>query len=151
MMKKKNKKKNKKSGKKRAASKSGVSVKARLRARSGNKKSSTKRKRAARRRRVRENEDVLANQSIEKVPLSAIRPKARSARVGGGAGDYRGVSVVEGADFESPKELLEEGQAFEAGIVDGVQNAPNADRGEVRTREVPMDDVPPEYDDQDRP
>lgn len=145
------KKKNKKSGKKRAASKSRVSTKARLSARSGNKKGATKRKRAVPRRRVRENQDVLGNQSIEKVPLSAIRSKARSARVSGGAGDYRGISVVEGADFESPKELLEEGQTFEAGIVDGVQNAPNADRGEVRTREVPMDDVPTEYDDQDRP
>ena len=145
------KKKNKKSGKKKAASKSRVSPKAKLSARSGPKKGATKRKRPAPRRRVRENQDVLSNQGIQKVPLSAIRPKARSARVGGGAGDYRGVSVVEGADSESPKELLEEGQTFESGVVSGVQNAPNADRGEVRTREVPMDDVPPEYDDQDRP
>jgi hypothetical protein len=145
------KKKNKKSGKKRAASKSRVSAKAKLSARSGPKKGATKHKRPARRRRVRENEDVLGNQGIQKVPLSAIRPKARSARVGGGAGDYRGVSVVEGADSESPKELLEEGQTFESGVVSGVQNAPSADQGEVRTREVPMDDVPLEYDDQDRP
>ena len=145
------KKKNKKSGKKKAASKSRVSPKAKLSARSGPKKGATKRKRPTRRRRVRENQDVLSNQGIQKVPLSAIRPKARSARVGGGAGDYRGVSVVEGADSESPKELLEEGQTFESGVVSGVQNAPNADQGEVRTREVPMDDVPPEYDDQDRP
>jgi hypothetical protein len=145
------KKKNKKSGKKRAASKSRVSAKAKLSARSGPKKVATKRKRPAPRRRVRENQDMLSNQGIQKVPLSAIRPKARSARVGGGAGDYRGVSVVEGADSESPKELLEEGQTFESGVVSGVQNAPNADQGEVRTHEVPMDDVPPEYDDQDRP
>jgi hypothetical protein len=93
----------------------------------------------------------MENQSIRKVPMSAVRPKARSARVGGGAGDYGGISPVEGADSESPKELLEEGNAFEAGIVEGVQNAPNADRGPVHTREVPEDDVPPEYDDQDRP
>ena len=145
------KKKNKKSGKKRSASKSRVSAKAKLSVRSGPKKGATKRKQLAPRRRVRENQDVLSNQGIQKVPLSAIRPKARSARVGGGAGDYRGVSVVEGADSESPKELLEEGQTFESGVVSGVQNAPNADQGEVRTREVPMDDVPPEYDDQDRP
>ena len=145
------KKKSKKSGKKRAASRSRISAKAKLSAKSGKKKNASRRRTAAPRGRVRETQDVLENQSIKKVPLSAVRPKARSARAGGGAGDYRGISVVEGADFESPRELLEEGQAFESGIVDGVQNAPNADRGEVRTREVPMDDVPREYDDQDRP
>jgi hypothetical protein len=148
------KKKNKKSGKKQAASKSKVSAKARLSAKSGARKSSTKRKRATRRKPLREIEDVMGNQSVETVPLSAVRPKARSARAGapgGGGGDYSGLSVVPGADSESPRELLEEGQTFEAGIVEAVQNAPNADQGEIRTREVPEDDVPPEYDDQDRP
>jgi hypothetical protein len=147
------KKKNKKSGKKRATGKSRVAAKAKLRARSRAKKASTKRRPAPRRRSVRKTE-VMGSQSVETVPLSAVRPKARSARAGspgGGGGDYSGLSVVEGADSESPRELLEEGQTFEAGIVEGVQNAPNADQGEVRTREVPEDDVPPEYDDQDRP
>ena len=145
------KKKNKKSDKKRAASKSRVSPKAKLSAKSA-KKPSTKRKSAPRRRSVREN-DVMGSQSVETVSLSAVRPKARSARAGssgGGGGDYSGLSPVEGADSESPRELLEEGQTFEAGIVQGVQNAPNADQGEIRTREVPEDDVPLEYDDQDR-
>jgi hypothetical protein len=145
------KKKNKKSGKKRTASKSRVSAKAKLRAKSGKKKSASKRRTAGPRGRIRESLDVMDNQSIKKVPMSAVRPKARSARVGGGAGDYGGVSRVEGVDSESPEELLEEGNAFEAGIVEGVQNAPNPDRGGVRTREVPEDDVPTEYDDQDRP
>jgi hypothetical protein len=145
------KKKSKKSGKKRAASKSRVSAKAKLSAR-GSKKGSTKRKRAVRRKPVRENEDVMGSQSVETVPLSAVRSKARArAAAAGGGGDYSGLSPVEGADSESPRELLEEGQTFESGIVSGVQNAPNADEGEVRTREVPEDDVPPEYDDQDRP
>jgi hypothetical protein len=148
------KKKSKKSSKKRAASKSKVSAKAKLSTRGGSKKSSTKRKRAARRRPVRENEDVMGSQSVETVPLSAVRARGRAARAaaaGGGGGDYSGLSPVEGADSESPRELLEEGQTFESGIVGGVQNAPNADEGEVRTREVPEDDVPLEYDDQDRP
>src|SRR3984893_2979100 len=148
------KKKNKKSGKKQAASKSRVSAKAKLSARSGAKKSSTKRKRAVRRRPVRENEDVMGSQSVETVPLSAVRQKARSAGAGapgGGGGDYSGLSVVAGADSESPRELLEEGQTFEAGIVEGVEDAPDADQGEIRTREVPEDDVPPEYDDDGRP
>lgn len=144
-------KKNKKNGKKRVVSKSRVSAKAKLSARGGKKKISAKRRQVTPRRPVRKNEDVMGSQSVETVPLSAVRPKARTARVGGGAGDYRGISVVEGADSESPKELLEEGQTFESGIVSGVQNAPNADEGEIRTREVPQDDVPLEYDDQDRP
>src|SRR6202047_454977 len=124
------KKKNKKSGKKQAASKSRVSAKAKLSARSGAKKSSTKRKRAVRRRPVRENEDVMGSQSVEQVPLSAVRKKARSARAaapGGGGGDYSGLSVVAGADSESPRELLEEGQTFEAGIIQGGTSAPQAD------------------------
>lgn len=150
----KKKSKTSKSGKKRAASKSRVSAKAKLTARSGSKKSSTKRKRPLRRRPVRENEDVMGSQSVETVPLSAIRSRTRAARAaaaGGGGGDFSGLSVVEGADSESPRELQEEGQTFEAGIVEAVQTAPNADQGPIRTREVPEDDVPPEYDDEDRP
>ena len=148
------KKKQKNSGKKRTTSKSKISAKAKLSARAGSKKSSTKRKRAIRRRPVRENEDVMGSQSVETVPLSAVRQKARSARAGasgGGGGDYGGLSVVAGADSESPTELLEEGQTFEAGIVEAVQDAPDADKGPIRTREVPEDDVPTEYDDDGRP
>ena len=91
---------------------------------------------------------AFGSQSVETV---SVRPRARTARAGAGGGDYGGISVVEGADSESPDELLEEGQAFEAGIVSGVENAPNADQSEVRTREVSQDDVPAEYDDKDRP
>jgi len=148
------KKKQKKVAKKRITSKSRVSAKAKLSARSGSKRSSTKRKRAVRRKPVRANEDVMGSQSVETVPLSAVRLKSRSARAGapgGGGGDYSGLSIVAGADSESPRELLEEGQTFEAGIVEAVQDSPNADEGPIRAREVPEDDVPPEYDDDGRP
>ena len=47
-------------------------------------------------------------------------------------------------------ELIEEGNAFEAEVVEGVQDAPDADKGGIRTREVPEDDVPEEYLDKDR-
>ena len=67
----------------------------------------------------------------------------------GQSGDLQGLSDVEEADSESVDELLEEGQSFEAEAVSGVENAPDADRGPVRTREVPEDDVPEEYLDQD--
>jgi hypothetical protein len=64
---------------------------------------------------------------------------------GGQSGDTEGLSRMEIADSESVEELVEEGQAFEAGVISGVENAPDADAGGVRTREVPEDDVPQEY------
>ena len=68
---------------------------------------------------------------------------------GGQSGDTEGLSRAGFADSESVEELLEEGQAFEAGIVSGVENASDPDQSEVRTREVPEDDVPQEYLDED--
>ena len=65
---------------------------------------------------------------------------------GGQSGDIQGLSRAEIADSESVEELAEEGQAFEAGIVEAVEDAPE---GELRTREVPEDDVPQEYLDED--
>ena len=50
------------------------------------------------------------------------------------AGDLQGLSGDAAADSESVRELLEEGQAYEAGIVSGVENAPPADAGEIKTR-----------------
>ena len=54
---------------------------------------------------------------------------------------------VELADIAD--ELLEEGNAFEAGIVAAVEDSENEGPREVRTREVPVDDVPGEYLDED--
>jgi membrane protein involved in colicin uptake len=70
------------------------------------------------------------------------------ARSGGQSGDLQGLSNVAGADSESVDELLEEGNAFEAEIVKGVQDVRDADEGEIVTHEVPEDDVPREYDEQ---
>jgi hypothetical protein len=70
------------------------------------------------------------------------------AAAGGQSGDLEGLPRREDVDSESVEELVEEGQAYEAGIVSGVEEA--EDRvGEVRTREVPVDDVPREYLDED--
>jgi hypothetical protein len=68
----------------------------------------------------------------------------------GQAGDLQGLSDSEEVDSESVVELLEEGQSFEAEVVRGVENAPDADVAEVTTKEVPEDDVPSEYLDNDR-
>ena len=56
----------------------------------------------------------------------------------------------ERADSESVDELLEEGNAFEAGVVAGVQQAEDTDEQEVHTHEVLEDDVPEEYLDKDQ-
>ncbi len=83
------------------------------------------------------------------------RPTRRGLgpEAGGQSGDTEGLSRRQLADSESVEELLEEGQAFEAGIVGGVENAPDPSRGRgrggVRTRQVPEDDVPQEYLDED--
>lgn len=76
-----------------------------------------------------------------------FQPRGLGARSGGQAGDLQGLSGVEGAASESVEELLEEGNAFEADIVKGVENAEAADEREVETHEVPEDDVPEEYRD----
>jgi hypothetical protein len=76
-------------------------------------------------------------------------PEGLSSRSGGQSGDLQGLSNLAGANSESVDELLEEGNAFEAEIVKGVQDAGDADEGEVHTHEVPEDDVPGEYRDKD--
>jgi len=65
------------------------------------------------------------------------------------SGDLQGLSKREAADSESVDELLEEGNAFEADAVGGVEAADDADEQEVHTHEVPEDDVPSEYLDEE--
>jgi hypothetical protein len=81
----------------------------------------------------------------EVVDSVAFDPKGLGPRSGGQSGDLQGLSNREGSNSESVDELLEEGNAFEAEIVKGVEDAPDADEGEVRTHEVLEDDVPDEY------
>jgi len=81
-------------------------------------------------------------QSVETVPFAL---EGLGARSGEQSGDLQGLSNVEGADSESVDGLLEEGNAFEADVVKGVEDAEDDDEVEVRTHEVPQDDVPGEY------
>ena len=74
------------------------------------------------------------SQSMDTV---AFALEGLGARSGEQSGDLQGLSNVEGADSESVDELLEEGNAFEADVVKGVEDAEDADEGEVRTHEVP--------------
>jgi hypothetical protein len=82
------------------------------------------------------------SQSVDTV---AFALDGLGARSGEQSGDLQGLSNVQGADSESVDELLEEGNAFEADVVKGVEDAGDADEREVHTHEVPQDDVPGEY------
>ena len=82
------------------------------------------------------------SQSVDTV---AFALEGLGARAGEQSGDLQGLSNVQGADSESVDELLEQGNAFEADVVKGVEDAEDADKREVRTHEVPQDDVPGEY------
>jgi hypothetical protein len=88
----------------------------------------------------------VQRQSANFDSFTAEDVRARSA---GQSGGLQGLSDAAGADSESVDELIEEGNAFEAGIVSGVEAADRDDEREVHTREVPEDDVPDEYLDQD--
>ena len=68
---------------------------------------------------------------------------------GGQSGDTQGLSRRSYDDSESVEELMEEGQYMEAEAVSGVENARDADQGEVRTTQFPEDDVPEEYQNED--
>src|SRR5579864_2610672 len=102
------------------------------------KASAKTRKSAPRRRRSRSTQ-------ITEQPVAQIRQGVGLSAAAGQSGDIQGLSGIEDADSESVRELAEEGQDFEAGIISGVENAPDPDVSEVRTHEVPEDDVPEEY------
>ncbi|MGO4882075.1 MAG: hypothetical protein ACLP59_14780 [Bryobacteraceae bacterium] len=79
----------------------------------------------------------------------ARRPAAleTEAAAAGQSGDLQGLTALEESDSESVQELVEEGQFYEAAIVDGVENAPPPDAGPLRPHRRREDDLPPEYAD----
>jgi hypothetical protein len=110
------------------------------------KKAAPKKKASGKTKRARKKRVRGKSQTVDTV---AYEPEGLSARSGGQSGDLQGLSNRAGATSESVDELLEEGNAFEAEVVKGVQDAGDADEGEVHTHEVPQDDVPGEYRDKD--
>jgi len=83
--------------------------------------------------------DVAEMEGAEARPATAVQ-----------SGDTQGLSDLAEVDSESVRELVEEGQYFEAGVISGIENAPDADVAEVTTTQVPQDDVPPEYLERDQ-
>ena len=90
-----------------------------------------------------------ARNKTKLVGLDALEAKRARGRSGRQAGDLQGLSRKESADSQSVVDLLEEGNTFEAEAVQGVEDAKRPDVSEVTTRQVPEDDVPGEYLDQD--
>ena len=104
---------------------------------SGKKKAGKKKKLSKKKTRTRGKSEI--------VDTLVFEPKGLGPRSGGQSGDLQGLSELESAGSESVGELLEEGNAFEAEVVKGVEDVPDADEKEVATHEVPEDDVPQEY------
>lgn len=67
---------------------------------------------------------------------------------GGQSGDTQGLASEPMSESQSVRELVEEGNYFEAAVVQGVEDAVPTD-APVRTKQVREDDVPPEYTDRD--
>jgi hypothetical protein len=83
-------------------------------------------------------------QASQRWTLASL-PETVTPRSGVQSGNYQGLSDIESADSESVEELLEEGNAFEANVVAGVEHADDDQLKEVHTHEVPEDDVREEY------
>src|SRR6202167_6816038 len=62
-------------------------------------------------------------------------PDSPESLSGEQSGDLQGLSRLEAADSESVEELIEEGNAFEADVVAGVESAEDSDEKEARTHE----------------
>lgn len=110
-------------------------------------KKSARTKSAPTRRGVAKKRGRQQDLELETDVLDRRQLRPRSA---GQSGDLQGLSRVESADSESVDELLEEGNAFEAEVVSGVEEAGDSDEREVHTHEVSEDDVPEEYLDNDK-
>jgi len=145
--------------KRKAAKKAGKKVsKKKSVVRSKSSSSKLKRKAAAKPRRVSsrpfraaEPSSGSASSSLDpkragRLRLNDVDESSRRRRIG----DLQGISMRDRADSESVGELLEEGQTLEAEAVKGIEDALDADQGEIRTHEVPENDVPEEYLDNDR-
>ena len=122
---------------KKLAKKKAAPTKVEMKTKAGGKKTTRGKTAGALKKQVREK-----SQSVDTVAfgLEGLGPQS-----GEQSGDLQGLSNIQGADSESVDELLEEGNAFEADVVKGVEDADDADEGEVHSHEVPRDDVPGEH------
>src|SRR6202167_589259 len=102
-------------------------------------KTPIKKKTAPRHKQAGKKQTQANSRQVETQPLPR---KFAGLRSGDQAGDLQGLSRREEADSQSVDELLEEGNAFEAEVIEGVEAAGDQEGREVHTHEVPEDDVP---------
>jgi hypothetical protein len=77
------------------------------------------------------------------VPMPEAAPDAGlGAESAGQSGDTMGLEREEISGPESVEELSEEGQDYEAEIIGGVEDAPDADQGGVRTHRYVAPETP---------
>ena len=143
----------KKSTLKKSAARKASSVKKKVVKKAAPKKLAAKKKPAAKKKSATKKKASVTKATRRRAEvINPVTPSGRrglGAESGGQSGDTQGLSRRSYDDSESVEELMEEGQYMEAEAVSGVENAPDADQGEVRTRQFPEDDVPEEYKDQD--
>lgn len=94
---------------------------------------------------AKKNAKKLVRKARPSADLNEAEPmvKGRGSRTAGQSGDDTGLSDVEDVDSESVDELVEEGQDYEAELVQAVENAPDPDEAELDA-EVPEDDPDPD-------
>ena len=78
-----------------------------------------------------------ANVEIIPAELRGLGPRA-----GGQSGDIQGLRALEESGPESVEELAEEGQDYEAELISGVENVPDADQGEIRSHKLRENNLP---------
>jgi hypothetical protein len=107
-------------------------------------------KKAVAKKRVVTRREPSSGSERSSLGSGVMRAEAPPARRGlgeeaaGQSGDLQGLSRAEDSNSESVEELVEEGQAFEAEVVSGVENAPDPDEEEVHTHERPEGKFPSE-------
>ena len=143
--------KRKKSPNKRTKTRSATAKRSKKASRAKQAAKPSRRKKASKKRQTKSKGSSSRAARRRKAPIGDKGQFSSNQRAFSGrqSGDLEGLSRAEQADSESVDELVEEGNAFEAGAVSGVEEADNADQREVHTHEVPEDDVPKEYLDEE--
>ncbi len=130
-------------GKKLAPMKKAIEMKPALRKVTPKKGGGKSRRLAARRQRTGKRRTHLRNRFARKARAwkrCHSHSRGTWSTIGRANRDLQDLSNVEGADSQSVDELFEEGNAFEANVVKGVEDAEDDDEVEVRTHEVPHRD-----------
>lgn len=134
---------------KKSSARKAASVREKTIKKAARKKLAAKRKPAVKKKSTAKKKPVAKKATRRRAEvINPVAPSGRrglGAASGGQSGDTQGLSRRSYDDSESVEELMEEGQYMEAEAVSGVENALDADQGEVRTRQFPEDDVPEEY------